>query len=121
LVLAGSHRVTYVKHKRLACICIHRLKLELDAVIETRARSVGFAHLPHLVSLAPTVPRCFDVALLHAMYCTSVVIDGSFSQGVIWLQPYVDHSQVCCAEPGAYHHAPSSGVINTREDIVHSL
>jgi len=68
LVLAGSHRFTYVNHKGLACICIHILKLELDAVTEIRARSVGFAHVPQLVSLAPSVPRCFAVTLPHAMY-----------------------------------------------------
>jgi hypothetical protein len=68
LVLAGSHRVAYVNNKRLACICIHILKLALDAVIETRARSVGFAHVPHLVSLAPGVHRCFAIALPHDMY-----------------------------------------------------
>ena len=113
MVLTGSHRFAYVNHKRLACICIHILKLELDAVTETRARSVSFAHVPQLVSLAPSLP-------IH-MPCTSMITDGSFSQGVIWLQPYVDHSQTCCAEPGAYLHDPSSGVINVREDIVHSL
>jgi hypothetical protein len=112
LVLAGSHRFAYV-NKRLACICIHILKLELDAVTETRARSVSFAHVSQLVSLASSLP-------IH-MPCTSMVTDGSFSQGVIWLQPYVDHSQTCCAEPGAYLHDHSGGVINVREDIVHLL
>jgi hypothetical protein len=68
LVLAGSHRFTYVNHKRLACIWIHILKLELDAVIETSARSVGFARVPQLVSLAPSVPICFAVTLPRATY-----------------------------------------------------
>jgi hypothetical protein len=110
LVLAGSHRFTYVNRKRLVYICIRVLKLELDAVTETRARSVGFAHVPQIVSLVSSVPRCF-AAPCH-MPCTSMVIDGSLSQDVNWLQPYVDQSQTCSADPGAYLHAPSSGVIN---------
>ena len=68
MVLAGSYHVTYVNCKRLACICIHILKLELDSVTKTRARSVGFAHVPQLVSLAPSMPRCFAATRPHAMY-----------------------------------------------------
>jgi hypothetical protein len=68
LVLAGSRRFTYVNHKRLVCICIYILKLELVAATETRARNVGFAHVPQLVSLVHSVPRCFAVTLPHAMY-----------------------------------------------------
>jgi hypothetical protein len=80
LVLARSHRFTYVNHKRLACICIRIVKLEIDAETETRARSVDFAHVPQLF---PWPLACPDVSRSPChMPCTSVVIDGSFSQGV---------------------------------------
>lgn len=80
LVLARSHHFTYVNHKRLACICIHTLKLEIDAVTETRARSFGFAHVPQMF---PWPLVCPDVSRSPChIPCTSMVIDSLFSQGV---------------------------------------
>ena len=83
LMLVGSRRFTYANHKRLACICFHILKLELDAVTETRARSVGFAHVPQLVSLAPYCAQMFHGYPATCHVLTSIVIDGSFSFSLV--------------------------------------